>query len=73
MENIKLEKFLERLCDHVRAKLPQKAKRSYPALRCVADLMVAVKSENNREIALELGMICEGEWEYNCDKNSNFP
>jgi hypothetical protein len=51
MEDIKLEKFLETLYDHMRAKLPLEAKRSCPALSCVADLLVAVKSENNREIA----------------------
>ena len=66
MENIKLEKFLETLYDHMRAKLPPEAKKGCPVLRCVADLLVAVKSENNREIALELGMICDGEWECPC-------
>ena len=68
MENIKLEKALETLYDHMRAKLPPDTRKICPALRLVADLLVSIKSENNREIAIELGMICDGEWECPCSK-----
>ncbi|MHA1286542.1 MAG: hypothetical protein ACTSPB_03960 [Candidatus Thorarchaeota archaeon] len=68
MEDIRLEKALETLYDHMRGKLPPETRKICPALRLVADLLVAVKSENNREIALEMGMICDEEWECHCGK-----
>lgn len=55
--DIFLEKFLEMLYDQMKTRVPSEAKNKCPILECMADLLVAMKSENNREMALEFGIL----------------
>ncbi len=69
MSSMKVEKVVEALYDHMRNRLPNDLKESgCPAVRCIENVLVAVKSENNKQVALELGMVDCGEWECPCKK-----
>lgn len=55
-DDIKLEKVLEAIYDHhITDHMPAEACESCRVLRMLGDLMVEMKKENNREIALEVG------------------
>lgn len=52
-----------------RNRLPNDLQESgCPAVRCIENVLVAVKTENNKQIALELGMVDHGKWERPCDR-----
>lgn len=57
-DDIKLERVLEAIYDHIIAHMPEEACESCEVTKMLGDLMVGIKKENDREIALELGFDC---------------
>lgn len=55
MSDIRMEKVLEAIYEHIVEHMPEEACESCGVLRMLGDLMVGIKKENNREIALEMG------------------
>ncbi|MCX6653379.1 MAG: hypothetical protein NT137_08545 [Methanomassiliicoccales archaeon] len=62
MDDIRLEKCLEAIYEQVSAPLPPECRKDCPMLRVIADLLVGVKSVNNEEVAIEMGILQNGEW-----------
>lgn len=61
MDDIRLEKLLEVVYDQVFAALPAEARRTCPALKVLAEVLLDLKEANNSEIALELGILSGGD------------
>lgn len=55
MSDIRMEKVLEAIYEHILEHMPKEACDNCGVLRMLGDLMVGMKKENNREIALEMG------------------
>ena len=58
MSDIRMEKVLEAIYEHILEHMPEEACDNCGVLRILGDLMVVMKKENNREIALEMGFDC---------------
>lgn len=55
MSDIRMEKVLEAIYEHILEHMPAEACESCGVLKMLGDLMVDMKRSNNREIALEMG------------------
>ena len=62
MDDIRLEKCLEAIYEHACGSLPPECRKDCPMLRVISDLLVGVKSANNEEVAIEMGILQGGEW-----------
>ena len=58
MSDIRMEKVLEAIYEHILEHMPAEACESCGVLKMLGDLMVDMKRSNNREIALEMGFDC---------------
>jgi len=57
MYDIRMEKTLEAIHDYLENNLPSDVCRNCPALKSVANVLMAMKAENNEQIAAELGIL----------------
>lgn|GEM_PF-2936511 len=58
LSDIRMEKVLEGIYEHIVEHMPEEACECCGVLRMLGDLMVGIKKENNWEIALEMGFDC---------------
>jgi len=68
MSDIRLEKCIETVYEHMRGRLPEKLRDRCPAVDCIASILIAMKAEVNAEVALEMGLTSEGIWKCACRK-----
>ena len=55
MSDIRMEKVMEAIYEHISDHVPADGCKSCGLLRMLSDLMANMKRSNNREIALEMG------------------
>jgi len=61
-EDIRLEKCIETIYDQIIELVPQGKRRTCPVVIKMATMLDSMKHENNKRIAIELGVVgdCEG-------------
>ncbi|MDW5564144.1 MAG: hypothetical protein SA339_13075 [Methanomassiliicoccus sp.] len=57
MGDIRFEKFVEALYEHMAGALPVEARDDCSMMQFLADVLITIKEANNRDILEELGML----------------
>jgi predicted Zn-dependent protease with MMP-like domain len=57
MGDIRFEKFIEALYEHMANALPSESRDECPLMKIMAEVLITVKEANNKEILDELGML----------------